>query len=357
MGLRMGRTLVALASSAGMIIGGAMSAAATSGGDDDGGGHGKKEQYGWVNVCQDVKKHDDHAYGDTKDDNPYKGTYSVKDSYGQVQKVYLKGQYNCHQVKVHKGKVTVKVLYKPAYTKLDSHADQYVDVKKGDYKKVVYKYRAVDYGWVDVCQDVKKYDDKAYGDKKDDNAYNGTYQVKDSYGQVQKVYLKGQYDCDRVKVYAGTVTVKVLYKPDYTKLTGYDSQDVYVKKGAYEKVVFSYYAVDYGWVNVCQDVKKYDDDGYGADGDDNEYKATYEVSDSYGHAQKVYVKGAHGCDQVKVYAGTITVKVLYQPEHTMPVSYDTKYVDVMKGAYEKVTYEYQAEDDDYSYAVAGNRSA
>jgi hypothetical protein len=232
---RTSRALVAAVGSAGLIIGGAASAGATSGGHDD--DHGGKQQYGWVKVCQDVKKYDDDK---GKDD--YLGQYQVRDSYGSVWRFKLKGKYDCRQVKVHKGKVAVKVTYQPEYTDLYGPADRYLYVRKNGYEKTTYEYKAVDYGWVKVCQDVKKYDD---GKGDDHNDYKGTYEVKDSHGDKTKLYLNGRYDCDQVKVHTGKVDVKVLYRPDYTELKGYDEVYVDVYKGEYANVTFEYKAKDH----------------------------------------------------------------------------------------------------------------
>ena len=226
--------LVAAASSAGLVLGGAMPASASSGGYD---GHGRKH-FGWVKVCQDVKKYDDHKDDKGKDD--YLGRYQVKDGYGGVWKFKLEGRYDCREVKVRAGKVSVKVLYKPKDTELKGYEDRYLRVKKNAYEKVTYEYKAVAYGWVKVCQDIKKHDDKG----KDDNEYRGTYEVKDSYGNTSKLYLKGRYDCDEVKVRAGKVDVKVLYKPDDTKLKGDEKVYVDVDKDEYDKVTFEYRAKD-----------------------------------------------------------------------------------------------------------------
>jgi hypothetical protein len=231
-----GRAVLAAASSAGLLIGGAMSASATASHHDDHGGHGGRNHYGWVKVCQDVKAYDDYQRNDE-----YDGQYQVKDSYGSVWKFRLEGRYGCRQVKVHKGKVSIKVTYKPEYTYLKGYADRYLNVRRGEYQKTTYEYKALDYGWVKVCQEVKKYGD--YG-KDDDNDYNGTYVVEDSYGDTTKLYLKGEDDCDAVKVHTGKVDVKVDYQPRYTELKGYDEVYVDVYKGDYETVTFTYRAKD-----------------------------------------------------------------------------------------------------------------
>src|SRR4051812_42803988 len=234
---RIGRALVAALGSAGLLIGGAMSASASGGHDD----HGGKQQYGWVKVCQDVKKYDDHGKDDQANDD-YDGQYRVTDSYGSYWNFHLKGRYDCRQVKVHKGKVAVKVTYKPDYTELKGYAERYLNVRKNAYARTTYEYKALDYGWVNVCQDVKKYDDHG---KDEDNQYKGTYQVQDSYGDTSTLYLNGKYDCDQVKVHTGKVDVKVVYKPDHTYLKGDDDVYVDVYKGEYENVTFEYKATDY----------------------------------------------------------------------------------------------------------------
>jgi len=220
-----------------------MSATAASGGYD---GHGKKH-HGWIKVCQDIKKYDDYKdddYKDDKDEDDYEGRYRVKDSYGSVWKFDLKGKYDCKQVRVRAGKVSVKVLYKPKDTYLKGDEDRYVHVKKNRYEKVTYEYKAVAYGWVKVCQDIKKKKDADKDKGKYDNKYRGTYEVKDSYGDTTTVYLEGKYDCDEVKVRAGKVDVKVIYKPDDTKLKGDEKVYVDVDKDEYEKVTFEYRVKD-----------------------------------------------------------------------------------------------------------------
>src|SRR3954470_1711397 len=114
MNVTIGRTLVAVVSSAGLLVGGA--ATASAGGHDD---HGK-DKYGWVKVCQEVKKDKDHDYAKDRDDkkDKYVGKYRVKDSRDDVHKFKLEGKYDCYQVKVHAGWVKVKVVEKPDHTKL-----------------------------------------------------------------------------------------------------------------------------------------------------------------------------------------------------------------------------------------------
>jgi hypothetical protein len=144
MNVSMGRTLVAVVSSAGLILGGAASASASSGGHDD---HGKYRS-GWVKVCQDIKKdrgHDDAKGKGGHEDRDYKGTYKVKDSYGDVTRVYLQGKYDCDEVRVHKGWVKVRVVDEPEGTKLKSDYEQSVYVRKGEYEKVTFDYKVKDW--------------------------------------------------------------------------------------------------------------------------------------------------------------------------------------------------------------------
>jgi hypothetical protein len=236
---RITRTLVAAAGSASLIVGGAMSAGAS--GHDD---HHGKQQYGWIKVCQNVKKYDDG-----KGEDEYLGQYQVKDAYGSVWRFKLNGKYDCRQVRVHKGNVSVKVLYQPDYTDLYGDANRYVYVKKDGYARTTFQYKAVDYGWVKVCQDVKDYD-HAKG-KDDHNEYRGTYEVEDSYGDVTDLYLSGKYDCDQVKVHTGKVDVKVTYRPEHTYLKGDDDVYVDVRKGDYEDVTFEYVADHYSSAHVA----------------------------------------------------------------------------------------------------------
>src|SRR3954454_16625443 len=142
MNVTIGRTLVAVVSSAGLIAGGAASASASSGGDDHG-----KQRYGWVKVCQEVKKDYGYGYDKGKDDrkDKFRGQYKVSDSsdrYGDVDKFKLEGNYDCYQVKVNEGWVKVKVVKKPDHTKLKGYDEQKVYVKKGKYEKVTFKYEA-----------------------------------------------------------------------------------------------------------------------------------------------------------------------------------------------------------------------
>jgi hypothetical protein len=337
MHLKIGRVLLAVISSAGLFIAGAVPAGATSGHDGD---HGKRNDYGWVKVCQNVKK-----YGDDKGKDDYVGRYRVKDRYSSWT-FKLEGRYACRQVKVRAGKVAVGVLYKPDYTDLYGSTDRYLHVKRDRYANVAFEYKALDYGWVKVCQDVKSGD---HG--KDDNTYDGRYKITDSYGTISYLDLEGTYDCDEVKVHTGKADVEVVHQPDHTYLTGDHEVDVYVDKGEYETVKVEYkVVVDYGWVKVCQDIKTYGDDGK-----DDDFRGAYKVTDYYGNSYDVYLESAYDCDQVKVRTGKADVKVLHRPDHTYLQGDDDVYVDVHKDEYKTVTFQYTVSDDDYS--LAGRRAA
>jgi hypothetical protein len=137
MNVTIGRTLVAVVTSAGLVVGGAASASASSGGYDK-----DKDKYGWVKVCQEVKKDNKGKDDKGKDDKKFRGQYKVKDKYGDVSKFWLQGKDACYQVKVHEGWVNVKVVKKPDHTKLKGYEEQKVYVKKGKYEKVTFKYDA-----------------------------------------------------------------------------------------------------------------------------------------------------------------------------------------------------------------------
>lgn len=345
MHLRIGRVLLAIIGSVGLFVAGAVPAGAASG---PGGDHGNRHDYGWVKVCQNVKKYGDHKGKDDDDKgkDDYVGRYQVKDDYGSWS-FELEGRYACRQVKVRAGKVAVKVLYEPDYTDLYGSTDRYLRVKRNRYERVDFDYKALDYGWVKVCQDVKSYDDHG----KDDNTYDGRYKVTDSYDVVSYVDLEGKYDCDQVKVHTGKADVEVVDQPEHTYLKGDDEVYVYVDKGEYETVTFEYkVVVDYGWVKVCQDVKT-----YGHHGKDDDYRGTYKVTDYYGNSYDVYLKGADDCDEVKVRTGKTEVEVVYPPDHTYLKGDDDVYLDVYKDQYKTVTFEYKVSDHDYS--LAGRRTA
>lgn len=144
MNVSMGRTLVAVLSSAGLAFGGAATASASSGGDDGHGDHGNHRS-GWVKVCQDIKTDRGHDHAKDRgghDDRDYKGTYKVKDSYGDVTWVHLRGKYDCDQVSVHRGWVKVRVVDEPEGTRLKSDYEQSVYVRSGGYEKVTFYYKA-----------------------------------------------------------------------------------------------------------------------------------------------------------------------------------------------------------------------
>src|ERR687890_669395 len=111
-----GRAAAACTVTAALAVGGALPAAQA---------HPQYDEYGWVKVCQKVDK------PDYKQD--YSGKYSVKDEKSYYD-FYLDIKYPCHQVKVHKGWVKVKIVYAPKYAKL--HGRDYYDiyVDKGQYK-------------------------------------------------------------------------------------------------------------------------------------------------------------------------------------------------------------------------------
>jgi hypothetical protein len=92
------------------------------------------------------------------------------------------------------------------------------------------------YGYVKVCQYVRYADD--YKD------YNGKYSVKDE-KSYDDFYLSADYPCHQVKVRKGWVTVRVVHTPDYTKLYGDRYRKIYVDRGEYETVRFTYRAVSY----------------------------------------------------------------------------------------------------------------
>jgi hypothetical protein len=135
-----GRCLLAAVSSAGMLISGAVSASASS--DDD--GHGRGDRYGTVNVCQEVRDHDGRSDKGRRDRHrdSFRGTYSVSDSRGGYWKVYLQGKYDCDEVRVHRGRVNVRIDDQPEHTRLRSRYSQSVYVDGGGYARVTFRYDA-----------------------------------------------------------------------------------------------------------------------------------------------------------------------------------------------------------------------
>src|SRR5215218_295074 len=107
MRLGIARTAVAVASSAGLVVGAATSAGA-AGLDRD-----RDRHRGWVNVCQDINEH----RGDHGKDR-YHGAYKVEDSSYRAKYVDLYGRYDCYQVQVRAGRVHVSVSYAPEHTRL-----------------------------------------------------------------------------------------------------------------------------------------------------------------------------------------------------------------------------------------------
>jgi hypothetical protein len=95
-----------------------------------------RDHYGYVRVCQYVKYADDYKDYDAK--------YSVRDEKSYYD-FYLSASYPCHQVKVHKGWVNVRVVHTPDYTKLYGSRYQNIYVDKGEYETVRFNYRAVSY--------------------------------------------------------------------------------------------------------------------------------------------------------------------------------------------------------------------
>ena len=91
-------------------------------------------------------------------------------------------------------------------------------------------------GYVNVCQKISYPDPYA--------KYHGEYRVEDQ-KDYWNVDLYGDYDCYRVTVKKGWVTVKVTEQPAYTKLYGRSYVKVYVDKGEYKTVKFSYDAKKY----------------------------------------------------------------------------------------------------------------
>jgi hypothetical protein len=137
MRLGIARTAVAVASSAGLVVGMATSAGA-AGFDRD-----RDRHRGWVNICQDINEHHG-SQGKKRDrDRPrYHGAYKVEDSSYRAKYVDLYGRYDCDQVQVRAGRVHVSVTYVPEHTRLRSRYDKWVYVDRGEYKRVVFNYDA-----------------------------------------------------------------------------------------------------------------------------------------------------------------------------------------------------------------------
>src|SRR3954447_2658850 len=110
MRLGIARTAVAVASSAGLVVGAATSAGAA--GFDRPRDHNRHR--GWVNVCQDINEHHGSHGKDRDHDRPrYHGAYKVEDSSYRAQYVDLYGRYDCDQVEVRAGRVHVSVTMCP----------------------------------------------------------------------------------------------------------------------------------------------------------------------------------------------------------------------------------------------------
>jgi hypothetical protein len=132
------RTVVAVASSAGLVFGVATSAGA-AGYDRD---HDNRDR-GWVNVCQNIREHD-QGHGKDRDHGrrQYHGTYKVEDSSYRTQYVDLYGRYSCRQVEVRRGNVRVQVTYRPDRTRLTSDDYRRIYVGRRDYRTVTFYYEA-----------------------------------------------------------------------------------------------------------------------------------------------------------------------------------------------------------------------
>jgi len=138
MRLAIARTAVAVASSAGLVLGAATSAGAATARDQDHNRH-----HGWVKVCQDIKEHrGDHGKDRDKDKRSYHGVYKVEDSSYRAQYVNLWGNYDCDVVEVRAGNVRVSVTYEPDHTRLRGSDYRRVYVGRGEYRNVTFYYDA-----------------------------------------------------------------------------------------------------------------------------------------------------------------------------------------------------------------------
>jgi|tagenome__1003787_1003787.scaffolds.fasta_scaffold20774268_1 hypothetical protein len=137
MRLPIARTAMAVASSAGLVLGAATSAGA-AGHDHD---HNNRHR-GWVNVCQNVNEdHGDHGRdGDHR--RPYHGAYKVVDSSYRTQYVDLWGRYDCDQVEVRSGDVRVTVVSTPDHARLRSDYSKSVYVGRNQSRTVTFYYEA-----------------------------------------------------------------------------------------------------------------------------------------------------------------------------------------------------------------------
>ena len=89
--------------------------------------------------------------------------------------------------------------------------------------------------WVEVCQRV--HDADRYED------YRASYNVRDE-DSYRTVYLRGSYDCRRVRVHSGWVRVSIDEYPDNARVERYRSFKFYLHRGDYKRVTFHYEADD-----------------------------------------------------------------------------------------------------------------
>lgn len=132
----MGRTALVLMSSAGLMAGTAVSAAASV--NDD---HPHRDRSGYVQVCQVIREDGHQGLASRRDDPRFDGRYRVRDSDNNRSTVRLHGRRACSdRIRVHTGDVRVRVLDKPNDTRLRSGNDQSVRVRRGETKRVTFRY-------------------------------------------------------------------------------------------------------------------------------------------------------------------------------------------------------------------------
>jgi hypothetical protein len=133
-----GRSAIAVARSAALLIGTAVSAGATASVNGD---HGRRD-HGYVQVCQRIREDDGHGGQQARhDDEEFIGRYRVTDSEGDRSTVRLEGRRACRQLRVHSGRVRVRVIDEPDNTDLRGDRQRTVRVRRGETETVTFRYR------------------------------------------------------------------------------------------------------------------------------------------------------------------------------------------------------------------------
>jgi hypothetical protein len=136
----MTRTALVLTSSAGLMVGTAVSAGAVASSSD----YRPGNRSGYVRVCQDIRDDGDRGLKsarDHEDDSDFVGRYRVRDSEGDSFRIRLSGRHDCSgRIRVHTGRVRVRVVDEPEDTRLRSSDEQTVRVRRGETERVTFRY-------------------------------------------------------------------------------------------------------------------------------------------------------------------------------------------------------------------------